>query len=84
MQQFCDIFRTDDFLTYTRRVTLLLSTIYMIFTISLFIISSPCLMLKDGLDYGHYDVWHPIIFIATFVSSILSFGIHLGIQLLFQ
>lgn len=40
-------------------------------------------MLKDGLDYGDYSI-QPIMFISAIVSSLISFGTHLGIQILFQ
>lgn len=76
-------FSTEDFLSYLRRLTIILSMIYTVFTITLFIIASPSLMLKDSMDYGHYKM-HPIIFVAAFASSLLSFLLHLGLQILFQ
>lgn len=67
-----------------KRLTVLLSTIMLIFTISLLIYGLPVFRVTDGFSYYGHHSYYPVVFLVAIVSSLISFTVNLGIVWLFR
>ena len=70
------LWRSEENFTYVKRLTVLLSTILMIFALVLILQGVPSFQFRDGFDYYRYDI-DVFTVLTAFVSSFLVFLLHL-------